>query len=248
MTDTMPTAPMPEQPAEPPVDQGPPADAVPQDMQTTANSDGSPIPQQSIAEANGEPSPVADTTAGTAPLQAPTADMQPDDEDAGGHDAVATVIINMAHDYMVPMSDQSKVEWVHHLAESKATPEEAKAAFQPFAEQIAMGLYPTFVPQIQAGIPVKLLLDPYVEVAKQMLGSEQQPDFTDPKWSAALDGGRDPKTGRPVPMSLSEWRQNIMSNPVFDWKHTKQGQETMANMAESLHQSFSNAQPQEQQP
>lgn len=137
----------------------------------------------------------------------------------------------MAHDYAVPMSEGTLKEISQDM-----TPERAKA-FEDYIKTTAQGLYPTLAPQIAAGIKTAYLLDPYRQVAKQMLGEEAEPNFVaDPKASAALSGGRDPKTGRPVPMSLDEWKGHIQTHPGFGWKNTPAAHETMANVLQGLAQ------------
>ena len=140
-------------------------------------------------------------------------------------------IEKIANDYVIPISEAAVAEW------SKASPEE----FKKYAEQVAIGMYPTFAPQIQAGLPVRVLLDPYVQVAQQVLGSVMsQPNWTDPKWSAALQGGIDPKTGRPIPMTLDEWRQFLMKHPAHGWDKSPQAMDRVQQFAQILNQAFTN--------
>jgi len=137
----------------------------------------------------------------------------------------------LAHDYAVPMSEGT----LKSIAEDM-TPAKGKA-FEEYLKTTASGLYPTLAPQIQAGIKTAYLLDPYRQVGKQMLGEDFEPNFmTDPKSSAALTGGADPKTGRPVPMSLDQWKGHIQSHPGFDWKSTPAAHEQVANVLQGLAQ------------
>lgn len=121
----------------------------------------------------------------------------------------------MAHDYAVPMSDGTMAEIAKDL-----TPEKAKA-FELYIKTAAQGLYPTLAPQIKAGIPTAYLLDPYRQIAKQMLGDHFEPNFAaDPKSTAALTGAMDPETGRPAPMSLDQWKGHLRSHPGFAYGET----------------------------
>jgi len=143
----------------------------------------------------------------------------------------------LAHDYAVPMSDGTLKELAQDM-----TPEKGKA-FEDYVKTTASGLYPSLAPQIQAGIKTAYLLDPYRQVAKQMLGEQFEPNFmTDPKSSAALNGGRDPKTGRPVPMSLDEWKGHIQSHPGFGWDKTPAAQEKVASIIQGLQQEMAGGQ------
>ena len=137
----------------------------------------------------------------------------------------------LAHDYAVPMSEGTLKQIAEDMTPAKAQ------AFEEYLKTTAQGLYPSLAPQIAAGIKTAYLLDPYRQVAKQMLGEQAEPDFmTDPKASAALSGGHDPKTGRPVPMSLDEWKGHIRSNPGFGYQDTPAAQEQMQSLAQGLHQ------------
>lgn len=140
----------------------------------------------------------------------------------------------MAHDYAVPMSDGT----LDKIAAEGLTPEKVKA-FEEYIKTTAQGLYPTLAPQIKAGIPTAYLIDPYRQVAKQMLGEDHEMDFSaDPKATAALSGGTDPMTGRPAPMSLDQWKGHIRSHPGFGWQQTPAAHEEAANIVSGLSQEF----------
>lgn len=135
----------------------------------------------------------------------------------------------MAHDYAVPMSEGTMAEIAKDL-----TPEKAKA-FEEYIKTAAQGLYPTLAPQIKAGIPTAYLLDPYRQVAKQVLGDDHEPNFqSDPASMAALSGNVDPATGRPAPMSLDQWRGHLQSHPSFNYGATPQAQQTAQNALSGL--------------
>ena len=138
-------------------------------------------------------------------------------------------IEKIAEEYVIPISDEAIKKW------KKAGPEE----FKKYAEQVAIGMYPTFAPQIQAGMTTDVLLDPYVEVAKQTLGPVMgDPNWSDPKWSAALQGSIDPKTGRRIPMSLDEWRQHLMTHPGHNWEFTPQAHEKAQQFSDIINNAF----------
>ena len=147
-------------------------------------------------------------------------------------------IEKIADDYVIPLSDQAMNEWA-----KSSDPK----AFKAYAEQVACGMYPTFAPQIQAGLVTRVLLDPYIQVAQQVLGPVMnEPNWSDPKWSAALQGGMDPKTGRPVPMQLDEWRKFLMQHPGHGWDKTPQAMERAQQFAQVLNQGFNTPQGSEQ--
>jgi hypothetical protein len=137
----------------------------------------------------------------------------------------------IASDYVVPISDIGLMKW---------STTEKPDAFKKYVEQMACGLYPTFAPQIQMGLPTRVLLDPYVEVAQQVLGfSMSKPNWSDPKWNAALQGGTDPKTGRPIPMTLDEWTKFLMQHPGHGWETTPEANSRAQQLIQAMQQGFS---------
>jgi hypothetical protein len=146
-------------------------------------------------------------------------------------------IEKIADDYVIPLSDEAMSEW------AKAKDEKG---FKAYAEQVACGLYPTFAPQIQMGLPTRVLLDPYVQVAQQVLGSMMsEPNWSDAKWNQALQGGTDPKTGRPIPMTLDEWRKFLMKEPGHNYEQSPQALETAHTFGKALNDAFNGRQPAE---
>ena len=145
------------------------------------------------------------------------------------HKGKEGAIEKIADDYVIPLSDDAMKEW------AKGNPE----VFKVYAVQVACGMYPTFAPQIQAGIPTRVLLDPYIQVAAQVLGPVMtEPNWSDPKWSAALQGGIDPKTGRSIPMTLNEWRTFVMQHPSHNFQQSPMAHEAAGNAIEAIHTAF----------
>jgi len=143
---------------------------------------------------------------------------------------------NMAHNYQVPMSDET----IKQVAgEGAVDPTKAKA-FEQYLQTAAQGLYPTFAPQIKAGIPTAYLLDPYRQVGKQVLGDQFEPDFVGNSAHAkALSGAIDPQTGRPAPMSLDQWKQHLKTDESFGWSETPDGKAATSKVLQAIHNGFS---------
>lgn len=140
---------------------------------------------------------------------------------------------DMAAKYMVPMAESTLKE----IAGIGNDATKTVGAFEDYLKTTASGLFPTFAPQIQSGIPTAHLLEPYRQVAKQMLGDEFEPDFVnDIKSAAVLHGAMDEKTGRPVPMTLGQWQQHIMKEPGFNWGYTPQAHERVNTILNTLKQ------------
>lgn len=141
-------------------------------------------------------------------------------------------LAKMADLYHVPISHETLKSMAD---EQGAVSPEKHAAFEDYLKTTAQGLYPTMAKQIASGIPTAHLLDPYRQVAKMQLGEHVEPNFHDPMWEQALTGGRD-KDGRPAPMSLSEWKGHLRSEPKYGFHDTPQGQQMMSDAIEALRQ------------
>jgi hypothetical protein len=136
--------------------------------------------------------------------------------------------------FMVPMSKEA----INNLS-ADLTPEKF-TALEDYAKTTAMGLYPTLAKQIQSGIPVHHLMEPYRQVGKQMLGEQFEPDFVgDPKSSMALSGGSDAETGRPAPMSLDQWRAHLVNERSFGWEFTPAAHEASQKVIDAINAGFS---------
>ena len=191
--------------------------------------------------------------------QAPPIPEAPNAEDHGT--GAEKTIRKIADDYVIPMSDEAVKVWAKTLKSepepdaepdndvddekpaakgSKAKPEpKPEDAFTEYAKQVACGLYPTLATQIQAGIPTRVLLDPYIQVAIQVLGPVMtEPNWSDPKWNKALQGGIDPVTKRPAPMALNDWRMAIKMDPAHGWQNSPQAIQTAHAFGKALNDSF----------
>ena len=175
-------------------------------------------------------------TTPTAPVEpTPSLDATPQGEDKFHDFHVLGALQKVAEDHHVPMDFEGIKDWGRALAGRHDTHSGAVQEFTKYIQQMASGLYPTLAPQIQQGLPVKALLDPYRMLAKQVLGHEVEPNFADPHWNKALTGNIDEKTGRAAPMSLEHWRQELLTNPAFGYSKTERGQEQQAAVLNELH-------------
>ena len=122
-----------------------------------------------------------------------------------------------------------------------------EAAVEALFREQAKGLYPTFTPHLDAGLHTRDVLEPYRQVAKQVLGEHVEPNFIgDPKWTRALEGHVDPKTGTSSPMSLSEWRTHLMQNDEYGWGKTQQAHDAVHRILTMIHDGFGGNEPRKQ--
>ena len=141
----------------------------------------------------------------------------------------------IAHAYQVPISQGT----LNQIADNPAPNTEKN--FTDYVKEQAKGLYPTFAPQLDQGLTMAHLLDPYRQVAKGLLGDHFEPDFqNDPKSAAALSGGTvDPKLGRATPMTLDQWKSHIKGTPEFGWQYTPQAIERGKMISRAINEGFS---------
>lgn len=191
---------------------------------------GTQVPQPDTPD-----TPVTPDTPDT-PVPSVTPDTPATQKMPKGH--TAKDIQEMATLYHVPLSDETIKAVADGGDQTKIT------AFENYLKTSAEGLYPTLAAQIKAGIPTAYLLDPYRQVAKSVLGDQFEPDFVgNPRDAQALQGGSDPKTGRPTPMSLSQWKQTVMTDPRFGYDQTPHAIAAAQYAMSQLHQSMQSAQP-----
>ena len=136
-----------------------------------------------------------------------------------------------AEEYVIPLSPEAADKW-----------QGKEEAFTEYAKQMASGLYPALAPQIAQGITVKTLLEPYVQIAKSVLGPDTEPDWNDPRWGRVLDGGTDPKSGRPTLMSPSEFKSYLTHEPSFGFDQSTAANTRAQGFAQALNSSFSGEQ------
>lgn len=211
-----------------------PAAAAPTD-DAPMDPDGSPQPPTSVA---GEPAEPTAQGAGSAPGdkedQAPgdgKATKPGDEADESKEPEDKRTVQEIAQDYLIPISDGAVKEWEAH-------PE----AYLPYAIETATGLYPTFAAQLKQGLTTQTLVDPYEQVAMQLLGPGTKIDWTDPKWEKALDGGTS-SSGGPAPMPLSAWRDLLRSDPSYGYDKSPQSHAVADNLAQTINDGFSGKTP-----
>ncbi len=119
-----------------------------------------------------------------------------------------------ARRFGVPLSDES----LDNYTKSIATGDSNFRDFQNYLRQQAISLFPSLRPEIERGLDVKTLADPYRETASRVLGlSPEAIDFADPKWNIALNFSD--QSGRRM-MNLEEWTRYIRTNDEYGYQYT----------------------------
>jgi hypothetical protein len=119
-----------------------------------------------------------------------------------------------ARQFGVPLSDASVDNWAKEIATGNQNFQD----YENYLRQQAIGLFPSLQKEIERGLNVATLADPYIQTASRILGiSPETVDFADPKWNIALNFTD--QSGRRM-MNLEEWTRHIRTNDEYGYQYT----------------------------
>jgi hypothetical protein len=139
---------------------------------------------------------------------------------------------SLAADYAVPLSDAAADDWATKIANGSVF----QADYENWLRGQSKSLYPTLSADIDRGVSVKTLTDPFRQVAARTLGiAPDSVDFSSDRWNAALnfDDGK----GRRM-MTLTEWGDHLRTNSQFGYEYTEEAQNKAYTIAEAMGQMF----------
>lgn len=153
---------------------------------------------------------------------------------AGTVQSTADSLHATAANYGVSLSDQN----AHHWATQIATGRQTQDGFENWTRNQAKAAYPGLEAELDAGLTVKQVADPYMQIASQTLGLNPETlKLTDPKWQRALQG-RD-ATGKPTgPMTTMDWSRTLMTDPAYGYGQSANGQSAALSLRDSLSKTF----------
>lgn len=143
-----------------------------------------------------------------------------------------TTIRRLASEYAVPLSDSGADEWAQKLATGAIS----QTDVENWLRVQAKGLYPSLANDIDRGVTVKSLTDPYMQIAASTLGiNAAEIDFADPRWNAALnfDDGK----GRRA-MTLYEWGRHLRTEEQYGYDRTPEATNKAYEMVDRLGRMF----------
>jgi len=138
----------------------------------------------------------------------------------------------LASEFAVPLSDPAADDWATRIANGSVT----RTDYENWLRGQSKSLYPTLSADIDRGVSVKTLTDPFREVAARTLGiPAASVDFSSDRWNAALnfDDGK----GRRM-MTLTEWGDYLRTNSQFGYEYTQEAQNKAYTIVESIGQMF----------
>lgn len=140
-----------------------------------------------------------------------------------------------ANEYGVVLSDDAFNKWVSDIATGK----ESKETFQQYAVTTAKTLFPAIAQQLDAGMTFQQVIDPYKNVASQILElNPNQINFLDPKWAKAVslvDGNQQRM------MNFNEWGDYLRQERSFGYEYTSEAQSRAYEVANNLANMFGKA-------
>lgn len=149
---------------------------------------------------------------------------------------IGQTVRQTANNYGLKLSQDSLNNWVSGIATGQAT----QQSFQQYALETAKSLFPAISSQLDAGSTFQDIVDPFRNVAAQIL--EINPefiDFTEPKWAAAITNPD--KSGMQRMMTYSEWGDYLRKTPSFGYEYTSSAQERAFDVANRLASLFGRA-------
>lgn len=138
-----------------------------------------------------------------------------------------------AADMAIPVGGQALDRWIRQIAKGKATVED----YSNYLRDQAKGLYGALADDIDRGLTVKTLADPYLQTAANILGTTaEQMDLTKGKWNKALNFVDD--SGKRRTMTLAEWENELRTNDAYGYLETEEAQAKAYSLAETIKNMF----------
>ncbi len=145
--------------------------------------------------------------------------------------ATQTSLQGIAASQGIAVSDHTAFDWAQKIAMGTAD----QKGFEEYAKQQAITSHPYWENQLNQGLTVRQLADPYIQRAAQTL--EISPDaisLTDPKYDFTKQDAKGQKT----PMSQSDWQTHLMTDPRYGWQSTDNAKQAAYQMVDQLQKSF----------
>jgi peptidoglycan hydrolase-like protein with peptidoglycan-binding domain len=120
----------------------------------------------------------------------------------------------LAKRFGIPLSNESLDNYTKSIATGNSNFQD----YENYLRQQAISMFPSLQKEIERGLDIQTLADPYRETAARVLGlSPDAIDFADPKWNIALNFSD--QSGRRM-MNLEEWTRYIRSNDDYGYQYT----------------------------
>ena len=143
--------------------------------------------------------------------------------------ATQTNLQGIAAQYGLPMSPHTTFSWAQQIAQGKAD----QAGFTEYAKQQAKISHPYWERQLDQGITVRQLADPYIQQAAKLLEiSPDSIDLSSHQWSNAF--AQPNKAGEVKPMAMLDWQTHLMTQPAYGYDRTDNARQAAFGMVDQL--------------
>lgn len=140
----------------------------------------------------------------------------------------------MAGDMLVPITDQGVKEWTQGIMDGKYTTQ----TYQSYLNGQAKTLFPWMGDSIDSGMSVRQYLSPYQsQIANTLEIDPNQIDWTKDQWRSLLST-QDPKTGQPMPTTLTDVDRAVKQDPKYGWDKTSNALSTAATTGQGIMRQF----------
>lgn len=137
----------------------------------------------------------------------------------------------LAGDYGVQVAPHTAYNWASKIADGLAT----EQSFTSYAKDQAKLQHPYWAAQLDQGMTVRQLADPYVQNAAKLLEiNPNTVNLSDPKWNFTTTD----KTGARTPMSQLDWQKKVMTDPAYGWDKTQNAMDSARQVSSQIRQSF----------
>lgn len=146
--------------------------------------------------------------------------------------ATVTQVNQLAEAYGLTLDRDRALGMTRDILSGGATMESITAGFKTQAK----ALFPAFADELDAGMRLADIAQPYMQTASQLLElNPAEMRLTDPLWSAPLTRRQN---GRPSPMSVDEWTTHVMNDQRYGWDRTDNAMSAAASFVDNLGSMF----------
>ncbi len=134
----------------------------------------------------------------------------------------------------VKLAPATAFGWAERIANGRATTD----GFESWARDHAKRAYPTLTADIDRGMTVRDIADPYLQTAGELLGLDPAGmDLRKPRWQKALQS-RDEKGNITGPMTQLDWERTLMTAPEYGYDKSAHGQKAALQLRGALSRTF----------
>jgi murein DD-endopeptidase MepM/ murein hydrolase activator NlpD len=143
-------------------------------------------------------------------------------------------ITELGRQYGIKLSDSTTADWARQVATGQGTVD----GFRDYIVNQAKGKYVSIADDLDRGLTVDQLFDPYRQAAAQLLGvNADSIDVLDSKYGSVFAYQAPGESGRRA-MRLDEWEQMLRTDGKYGFDETQNAQSMAADLAAAIQTDF----------